>query len=307
MTSNPHKPGNLLPLQPLGNSCPLYLCYSVGGECLQYQALVRNLGVAQPVYGFQPREASSQPKRYEHLQEIAADCVEDLCHHQPDGPYCLGGFSFGGLVAYEMARLLRDRGQEVALLAIIDVGPAWHPPQTLRELLLATPAAIWNFPRWLIGMLTDWRGFPLRRKVRQRIRRIRKLLTARMVWDSRSAVRPATEDFFEVDKLNERSRRLIPILFDAYLRYQPGVYGGRVSLFRARTWPLIQLPRHDLGWGRYASGRVDVEVIPGGHSSILTEPYVMALATALRRKLEMMSRPAQPTHDYITSDRDATH
>jgi thioesterase domain-containing protein len=284
----------LLPLQTAGDGCPLFLCYSVGGECLQWQAFVRALGTEHPVFGFVPRDVDGQPRCYERLEEVAADCVETLLAVRPHGPYCLAGYSFGGIVAYEMARQLREQGRSVDLLAIVDIGPAWHPPRSMKELLRALPASVWNFPRWLAGMMTDWRGFPLRRKVRQRIRRIRNLLVARVAWQSQSGVRPKTEDFFEIDKLNPRSQSLIPVLFDAYLRYLPEPYAGRVTLFRARTWPLVQAPRHDLDWGSVAAGGVDVTVIPGGHSTILTDPYVTPLAQAIRRKLSEIAASPRP-------------
>jgi thioesterase domain-containing protein len=284
----------LVPLQTAGDGCPLFLCYSVGGECLQWQAFVRELGIEHPVFGFLPREVDGQPRHYERLEDVATDCVETLLAARPQGPYCLAGYSFGGIVAYEMARQLREQGRDVDLLVIVDIGPAWHPPRSTKEFLWAAPASLWNFPRWLVGMMRDWQGFPLRRKVRQRIRRIRNLLVARKEWEGQTALRPNTEDFFVVDKLNERSRQLIPELFDAYLRYRPGLYDGRVSLFRARTWPLIQAPRHDLAWGNIAAGGVDVTVIPGGHSTILTDPYVKPLASAVRRKLSEVAVPRCP-------------
>lgn len=285
----------LVPLQTAGDGCPLFLCYSVGGECLQWQAFVRELGTEHPVFGFQPREVDGQLRRYDRLEDVAADCVETLLAVRPHGPYCVAGFSFGGIVAYEIARQLRERGRTVDLLVIVDIGPAWHPPRSFGELLRAFPASVCNFPRWLSGMMTDWRGLPWRRKVRQRIRRIRNLLVARVLWHSESGVRPKTEDFFEIDKLNERSRQLVPILFDAYLRYQPGPYDGRVTLYRARTWPLIQAPRHDLDWGSIAARGVDVEVIAGGHSTILTDPYVKPLARSVGRKLSEVSISRRPS------------
>jgi aspartate racemase len=283
----------LVVLQPDGNGSPLFICYSVDGELMYWQDLLRNLGRDHPVYGFQPREVEGAPWPYESVEEVAADCVAQLQTYYPVGPCCLAGFSFGGKVAYEIAQQLRRAGRDVALLAIVDTPPAWETPQSLRGVLRAAPACLWNFPRWFLGMTRNWREFPLRRKIRQRMHRMRDFLNARLGLKRRAPPIPTHEDFFEVRESTDRGRQLIPRLFSAFLKYQPTPYAGRLSLFRARTRPLIHVPRHDLGWGEYAAA-VDVEVIPGSHSTILKEPHVRSLAIALIRKLSNVPMVRKP-------------
>jgi amino acid adenylation domain-containing protein len=77
----------LVPMQPLGDGCPLFLCYSVGGELFYWQALLRHLGITHPVFGFQPREVNGQPRLHNRIEDVAADCVQDLLSFRPQGPF----------------------------------------------------------------------------------------------------------------------------------------------------------------------------------------------------------------------------
>jgi len=279
----------LVQLQSQGSGDPLFLCYSIGGELLGWRDLLRHLGADRPIVAFQPRELLGQPKHYACIEDLAADCVVDLLAHQPVGPYYLAGFSFGGIVAYEVARQLVEHGREVALLAIIDTLPSWRPPQRIRDLLRAAPACLTNLPRWFAGMLANWQNFPLRRKVGQRIRQLWRLLDGRLRRRRQPLTAPSYADYFELSELTDRSQQMIPGLFDAFLKFRPRPYAGRLSLFRARTRPLIEISQGDLGWGSLVAGGVDVHVIPGSHSTILAEPSVRTLAAALRRELSRAS------------------
>ena len=92
--------------------------------------LSRYLGEDQPCYGIRPHGQDGR-KAPATVEEMAADYLRQIRGVQPQGPYLIGGFSFGGLVAYEMAQQLRQSGQEVGLLVLIDPTPprfsALHP------------------------------------------------------------------------------------------------------------------------------------------------------------------------------------
>jgi thioesterase domain-containing protein len=202
-----------------------------------------------------------------------------------------------------MARQLRAQGREVALLAIIDTGPAWRPPASFTELLRAAPGCLMNLPRWSAEFVTHVGAFPLRRKLRQRTRSIQQFLLSKLGGTAQPKSAPRYEDMFELDVLTERTRQLLPSHFQALMRYNPGAYEGRLTLFRARTRPLIHTPRHDMGWGEVVKGGVDVEVVAGGHSTMLAEPHVRELAAALRRKLEEIPQSPYPVVRDTTLER----
>ncbi len=103
-------------LQPDGSLPPLFCVHAMGREVLCYVSLVRHLGAEQPVYGVRDLgEDLSRP-----LTRLAAEHVEEIRSIQPEGPYYLAGWSFGGPVAFEMALQLERQGETVAFLGLID-------------------------------------------------------------------------------------------------------------------------------------------------------------------------------------------
>ncbi|AUX45576.1 beta-ketoacyl synthase [Sorangium cellulosum] len=111
---------------PGGKERPLFLVHPVGGDVLCYEALSRRLGADQPVYGLQARGLDGAEPPRSRIQDMARDYAGAICAAQPSGPYLLGGWSFGGIVAFEVAQELRRRGEQIALLALIDSGAPGH-------------------------------------------------------------------------------------------------------------------------------------------------------------------------------------
>jgi amino acid adenylation domain-containing protein len=110
----------LVPLQTQGRGRPFFCVHPVGGNVLCYRELAQRFGRERPVYGLQARGFLGEQVPREDLAAMAHDYVEAVRAVQPSGPYLLGGWSMGGLVALEMARRLKELGQQVALVALID-------------------------------------------------------------------------------------------------------------------------------------------------------------------------------------------
>ena len=107
----------LAPIQPAGSYPPLFLCEGIG----VYYPLIRHLDKEQPVYALVTEIARNYPR----IEDLAASYVSEIRGLQPEGPYYLGGLSFGGIVAFEMAQQLIAAGEEVALLALFDTPTPW--------------------------------------------------------------------------------------------------------------------------------------------------------------------------------------
>jgi len=136
---------SIVEIQPRGTKPPLFLVHGVGGGMFWgYNNLARQLGEDQPVYAFKSRGMDAL-EEFTRIEDIASQYVADLRKFQPHGPYRLGGYCFGGNVAYEMARQLRSQDQHVALLLLIN---CW-PNNSSYTQLSWTPAflgkAAWNF------------------------------------------------------------------------------------------------------------------------------------------------------------------
>ena len=118
----------LAPIRPAGGLPPLFLCEGIG----IYYPMIRHLDPDQPVYAL----VTEVGRDYPRVEALASAYLDEVRAVQPEGPYFLGGLSFGGLVAFEVAQQLFDRGQEVGLLALFDTPTPWasRPKPRLRKL-----------------------------------------------------------------------------------------------------------------------------------------------------------------------------
>src|SRR5207248_9388458 len=110
----------LVPIQRAGSRPPFFCVHPLFGDVLLYQPLAGLLGSDRRFYGLRATESEGSSTPPQTLEELAADYVVAIRGVEPHGPYLLGGFSLGGVVAFEMARQLRAAGHEVGLLAVID-------------------------------------------------------------------------------------------------------------------------------------------------------------------------------------------
>jgi thioesterase domain-containing protein/acyl carrier protein len=146
---------SLVPIQPQGSKPPLFCIHGAGGNILMYRGLTQYLGSDQPLYGLQPQGLDAQTTPIDRLHEMAERYVAQMRELQPQGPYFLTGLSVGGLIAYEMARILETQGQKTALLALIDaLGPGYPKllPLFPRYISLL-PFVLATFPEKIVARL----------------------------------------------------------------------------------------------------------------------------------------------------------
>jgi thioesterase domain-containing protein/glycosyltransferase involved in cell wall biosynthesis len=248
----------LVAIDPDGSLPPLFLVHPAAGTVDCYVALARHLDPEQPLYAFQAAGVDGRGEPCDRVETLASRYVEALRQRRPRGPYHLGGWSLGAIVAFEMARQLHASGEEIALLALLDSHPPLAPGEDAGELedddaLLA---------RWAIELGAQDAGGVL-----MRLRELRLL--------------PATAG---PDDLR-RGLRVYRAHRRAVLSYRPSdPYPGRLTLFRAGP-----AAADDLGWGRLSAQPVEVRPVPGGHHEMLSEPHVRELAAALGEALRAMN------------------
>jgi aspartate racemase len=262
---------SLVAIQPKGSRPPFFCVHAVWGNVFHYRELARRLGRDQPMYGLQARGLDGKSPPCEVVEEMAASYIEELRAFQPEGPYLLGGHSFGGLVAYEMARQLHARGQRVSLLALFDTSSS-----SIKS--GRTPL---EFVRGRARFHTaNLKKIPPRGRAPYVLRRAGALA----VLAGRSLSRAHERIFKPVraarQRVYEANRR-------AASRYVPGPYPGRVTLlWAADRWRRLNDGRppadRELGWGKLCGEGVDVREVPGDHASMLEDvENVQALAEVL--------------------------
>lgn len=250
---------SLVPIQPLGSKPPFFCVHGSGGTVIIYRELARHLGPDQPMYGLQAQGLDGQ-KCFTRVEEMAAHYLEAIRTIQPQGPYFIGGLSFGGTVAFEMARLLRARGEEVALLALFDTFPGKYEP---------TASLLVKLGRMPMRDQFDY----VRRKTGQYARN----------WKRRI-------DRMFLPQALKNVRRGIHV---AGTQYSPQPYEGAVTLFRASEKSLRGDHDPDAGWTELARGGLQIFEITGGHVSIMSEPQVQVLAEQLTTCIEKAHLTAQ--------------
>ncbi|HSP78046.1 MAG TPA: alpha/beta fold hydrolase, partial [Myxococcaceae bacterium] len=255
-----------------GGVRPLFLVHGGGGSALTYTELARHLGPQRPVYGLSAPGLDGGEKLPASVEEMARHYLAQVRTVQPEGPYLLGGWSFGGLVALEMAQQLRAAGETVSLLALMDShAPSSRPPSESDELsLLAAFGQTLGLP---------WRHLSLEP---ERLKRLggRELL-AYVLEQARRG--PSGTPHLELEEA-EHLFALFRHHVEAQRRYVPRPYAGPAVLFRAGTQP-AGVTAEDLGWRSWLTGGLTVDELPGDHYLLLRPPYVTSLARALARHL----------------------
>ena len=284
---------SLVALQAGGNRPPLFFVHGAGtGNLWAYANLVPHLEPDQPVYAFESRAAKGG-EELPDLETMAAHYIQEMRRVQPHGPYFIGGYCFGGNVAYEMAGQLEAAGERVGLVALLDSAPPsgpyyripwWSPVYAAR---FAANAAFW---------LNDFLGMPAEERRTYVVRKFR--AWGRKRWrrpGAKGGVDSAGVDLdaiIDASLYTEDELRIWRVHVDAAWKHRPKRYGGRVTLFRTRGQPFLCSLDPQFGWGELAEGGVGVVKIPGAHEKIFLEPHVRVLGAKLSACLaEASARP----------------
>ena len=276
----------LVEIQPAGSRLPFFCVHPADGSVLSYVHLARYLGPAQPFYGLQVPGPDASPPVESRIEDMAAHYITALRTIQLQGPYLLGGWSLGGVIAFEMAQQLHQQGQEVALLALLD---SWLPTPDQR------PAKNDEAdPRLLIEFLADLRGrfAPDMPGPPVDFNQLNLELQLDAILEQAQMLEtvipegglPHLQQLLQVFKANvQAAERYIP---------QPYAGRGQIVLFQAGeafpTDPAAQKPRPDeiSGWQTFSTQPIIVHQVPGNHYTMLTEPQVEVLAQQLSACLE---------------------
>ncbi|MEA2399197.1 MAG: acetoacetyl-CoA synthetase, partial [Thermoleophilaceae bacterium] len=200
----------LVLLRPGQGGRPIYIVHSVWGDVLALRPLALALDTDRPVYGVQARGLDPREQPQDRVEDMAESYVEAIRSVQPTGPYAICGYSFGGLVAFEMARVLARSGDRIEWLGLLD--PNLH--HTCLPPLL----------RWRFLAGKPFRLLRTRVATRTRLARYRREGIAPWV--------PLTSPRLELPPLMDR---LMRSCWDAFTAYRPGPYNGSATFFSPAT------------------------------------------------------------------------
>ena len=317
IVSTPWSP--LVAIQSGGTKRPFFCVHGAGGHILLFDRVARHLGGDQPFFAFQARGIEQGQEPFTRIEEMAAYYVEALRKAQPDGPYLLGGYSMGGMVAFEMAQQLQAQGQKVAALAIIDV-PAQNPRlRYLRQFATHLALLMRRGSEEQLQLFLSLRHYLFRLRYFSRLSACDKVAYVRGKLGSvapnpenkipgHDEVRPAVvtqtyEDMGTDTVLRRRIQSICALNERAYQAYIPRPYQGRVTLIRSMRGytgdpDKDYSPDPHLGWAKVTSGDVETYVVPGDHNEIIREPQVQHLAGHLRTCLDNAQRQVNSPSMY---------
>ena len=257
---------SLVSIQPEGSRPPLFLVHSASGNVMSYVALARRLGSEQPVYGLQSKGLDPDRKPTARVEDMASEYLQELTTVQPDGPYLLGGWSMGGVIAFEMARQLTAQGKSVAPLVLIDstiqTGRVKKNGVDDASLLLALAQHHGLFLDDADKTFEDLRSLSLDEQLEFLLEK-----GAGYNQFPRDIGVSQLRHLFELFKVNVHAAE----------NYRPAKSKQQVILLQAADAP----PRHATKtlrrWEKVAEV-VEAHRLPGDHYSMLTEPNVSLLA-----------------------------
>ena len=269
-----------------GNSekTPFFYMHGLGGGVVDYGELTRLVGEDQPAYGILAQGVDGKSEPHKTIEAMAQNYIDIIRNVQPTGPYLLGGYCYGGVVAFEVARQFEAAGESVEFVAIFEgYAPLPHHEQ---ERLWQNPKQIIHFlqniPYWLHEFQQLGRDKMWTRALRK-LRISRKRIQQKMGFETSIGVHDLIDDAAEVPALYQK---LMAVQLSARRQYQAGPINGRVALFRTRARPLFRSHDPRMGWQKVAKGGVSVHMIAGEHFNILERPYVESLATTLRQEID---------------------
>jgi amino acid adenylation domain-containing protein len=273
-----------------GSRPPLFCVHGIRGNVLNFEPLARHLPSEQPMYALEARGLNGEAP-HKSIEDMARCYIQALREVQRCGPYLLAGFSAGGIVAFEMARQLSDRGDRVALLCLLDT-------------------ALYSRPAEAVDAIAECRGARLR-KLKRGFQRFctmnfaeRRASLLRNGWHYSQLFAVSTRA--RVEALAGRCG--VPVqapakMKDAFLlalrRYRPVMFRGAMVLYRATNGVGRDDERPAMGWAPIAPGVV-VEMIHAGHPGILSEPAVIAVARSLDQRIsEALAAVGEAANDVL--------
>jgi amino acid adenylation domain-containing protein len=265
----------LVEITTLGQKPPLFLVHASGGQVLCYRELAHYLGNDRPCYGFEAQGLNGT-ETLKTIEDMAAFYLKSLKGKQATGPYYLGGWSLGGVIAYEMARQLQKNGEQLALLVLFDS----YTPEQVRvygqESFKIQKDSGSEQETLLKGFATDFG------------------LEANLAFYGNSLDENMIQLAEHYSNSLKLSQKELLHLFNVYQanieameNYIPLPYPGRINLFTTEYQRKNSLENTEVAntWSTLTQGNINIIAVPGDHYSLLKGENAKFLANEMRKIL----------------------
>ncbi|RZK59633.1 MAG: non-ribosomal peptide synthetase, partial [Hymenobacter sp.] len=264
---------SLVPIKPQGTKTPLYIVHGAGLNVLIFKAMSSKMAPDQPVYGLQAKGLDGVQEPCESVEDMAAHYIEAIVGANPTGPYALAGYSYGGIVAFEMARQLTAVGKQVTFLGLFDTyaeeteysDPPLHRRIKKGAFLL----------KRLLYNLVVMKNHP-REALRLKIQSIKRATIERLRHSPAEQYELVSGHSYKLGKANELAQRKF--------RLQP--QHTTVHVFRCTERLYYLEDATHLGWTKFALGSVKTYDFPGNHFQMFAPPHDVECARILQMALD---------------------
>ncbi|MDR6760026.1 amino acid adenylation domain-containing protein [Flavobacterium sp. 2755] len=265
----------LVPISPSGNKVPLFIIHGAGLNVLNFINLSKHFDEDQPIYAIQGIKPKGFDGWYESIEAMAAHYIDAIIKVNPKGPYALAGFSFGGIVAFEMTRQLKEQGRKVSLTALLDsyVDSSYYYGSYRRKQLVRYFDITHRRLDFLKEMLLSWKAFKMRINGKKEYI-LKRHFGKKDEMTEQEAL--ALKEFIEADSMVKK-------IVD---RYHLKPQNFEVDLFRSKDDINYRLDPTHLGWKKAALGGVTIHNISGNHLDIVAPPNDIFLARLLQDILD---------------------
>ncbi|MGB8703344.1 MAG: acyltransferase domain-containing protein, partial [Thermosynechococcaceae cyanobacterium] len=287
--SKQKSPSSLVEIQPKGSKKPIFCIHPAGGNSFCYLNLVNYLDPDQPLYGLEDPNINknSQPINFKEKVKHYLKLIEAV---QPNGPYFLLGYSYGGNMAFEMALQLTKQGKEVASLIMLDS----FPPISYQNIVVEDTrllASIWH----MIGLMFN-------KNERNWLDELQKInpenqltYVLRQLQSDQSGI-AIPDSFLDIQLLKVAMNNFRELRYN-----QPTeVYTGQINYFWAKEKipeSLSHLLNYQIpddllggGWSQLSTQPIQTHFVPGHHFTMFNEANYPILGNTLKDCLEQAQK-----------------
>jgi amino acid adenylation domain-containing protein len=263
---------SLVPIKTHGTKTPLYIVHGAGFNVLIFNALSRNMDPDQPIYGLQAKGLNGIEEPLDSVEAMAAHYVAAITAANPTGPYALAGYSFGGIIAFEMARQLTAAGKTVKFLGMFDTY-AYQSDCDYSKLEKGLRKGWFLVKRFLYSFVL-LKNNP-KRKINAEIQSLKRYTIDRMRYNVAQQYETTFGHPYKLGQMNETAQR----------NYRLMPQSIAVHLFRNKDKVFYMEDFKYLGWKPFALNGLHIYDIPGDHNRLFAPPHDKESARILQAAL----------------------
>jgi pyochelin synthetase len=277
----------VVPLAGTGNAKPVFCIHPAGGDLNVYESVAEALSNRYSVLGIQSRVMAGEVEEFSSLAAMAAAYADLVQKHDPDGPHRLFGFSFGGLLALHVARILIDRGASVAWVALAETDLRWSANHEYAEVLTSFLVGLYEHMHRELHLVKDVPVGTLRGELPGLVQSLVSEAAAVNGGDGGDATGSVLVEWFSTRGYlrDDIPRGLVQEYLTriaAHLRLLP----------RDEPYPTVNVPLHvwqaeeglissGAAWERVTDGPVQVRRLAGNHFDVMAPPHSHVIAAEL--------------------------